>query len=807
MSDLPVPVEKSSAIPVLPLRDVVVYPHMVIPLFVGREKSILALEAAMKGDKRIMLVAQRQAEVDDPKQDDLYKIGTLATILQLLKLPDGTVKVLVEGVERGTVESLQSGAFYTAEVAPAAEINQYDDKELEVLSRSVVSQFEQYVKLNKKVPPEVLTALAGIEDAGRLADTVAAHMALKLGDKQKVLEILDVRARLEHILVAIEGEMDVLQIEKRIRGRVKAQMEKSQREYYLNEQMKAIQKELGEMEDGVNEVQELEQKINAAGMPKEAKEKATAELNKLKMMSPMSAEATVVRNYIDWLVKVPWKKRTKVLKDLARAEEVLNDDHYGLEKVKERILEYLAVQQRVDKIKGPILCLVGPPGVGKTSLGQSIARATNRKFVRMSLGGVRDEAEIRGHRRTYIGSMPGKVVQNMSKTGVTNPLFLLDEIDKMSMDFRGDPSSALLEVLDPEQNNAFNDHYLEVDLDLSQVMFVCTANSLNIPAPLLDRMEVIRLPGYTEDEKLNIAHKYLLPKQMKNNGLKEGELKVGDEVLLEVVRHYTREAGVRSLEREIAKICRKAVREILMAKGKTKTVTVTTKTLEKYLGVPRFRHGKAEDENRIGQVTGLAWTEVGGELLTIEAATVPGKGKLQHTGQLGEVMQESIQAAMTVVRSRAQNLGLEADFYQKLDIHLHVPEGATPKDGPSAGIGMCTALVSALTKIPVKSEVAMTGEITLRGEVLPIGGLKEKLLAAHRGGITTVVIPVDNQKDLVEIPENIKGNLTIKPVKWIDEVLAIALAEQPKPLTPAATPAPAKRPPTRKVRKGVPAAH
>jgi ATP-dependent Lon protease len=632
-------------------------------------------------------------------------------------------------------------------------------------------------------------------------------MALKLGDKQKVLEILDVRARLEHILVAIEGEMDVLQIEKRIRGRVKAQMEKSQREYYLNEQMKAIQKELGEMEDGVNEVQELEQKINAAGMPKEAKEKATAELNKLKMMSPMSAEATVVRNYIDWLVKVPWKKRTKVLKDLAKAEEVLNDDHYGLEKVKERILEYLAVQQRVDKIKGPILCLVGPPGVGKTSLGQSIARATNRKFVRMSLGGVRDEAEIRGHRRTYIGSMPGKVVQNLSKTAVTNPLFLLDEIDKMSMDFRGDPSSALLEVLDPEQNNAFNDHYLEVDLDLSQVMFVCTANSLNIPAPLLDRMEVIRLPGYTEDEKLNIAKKYLLPKQMTSNGLKDGELKVGEDVLLEVIRQYTREAGVRSLEREIAKICRKAVREILTAKGKTKTVTVTLKTLEKYLGVPRFRHGKAEEENRIGQVTGLAWTEVGGELLTIEAATVPGKGKLQHTGQLGEVMQESIQAAMTVVRSRAQNLGLEPDFYQKLDIHLHVPEGATPKDGPSAGIGMCTALVSALTRIPVKSDVAMTGEITLRGEVLPIGGLKEKLLAAHRGGITTVLIPVDNQKDLVEIPDNIKGNLTIKPVKWIDEVLAIALAEQPKPTTASAPPAATKRPPNRKTRKGVPAAH
>jgi ATP-dependent Lon protease len=813
MSELPVPaVPSENAIPVLPLRDVVVYPHMVIPLFVGREKSILALEAAMKGDKRIMLVAQRQAEVDDPKQDDLYKIGTLATILQLLKLPDGTVKVLVEGVERGTVGTLESGAYYTAEVSPAAEINVYDDKELEVLSRSVVSQFEQYVKLNKKVPPEVLTALAGIEDAGRLADTVAAHMALKLGDKQKVLEILDVRARLEHILVAIEGEMDVLQIEKRIRGRVKAQMEKSQREYYLNEQMKAIQKELGEMEDGVNEVQELEQKINAAGMPKEAKEKATAELNKLKMMSPMSAEATVVRNYIDWLVKVPWKKRTKVLKDLSKAEEVLNDDHYGLEKVKERILEYLAVQQRVDKIKGPILCLVGPPGVGKTSLGQSIARATNRKFVRMSLGGVRDEAEIRGHRRTYIGSMPGKVVQNLSKTAVTNPLFLLDEIDKMSMDFRGDPSSALLEVLDPEQNNAFNDHYLEVDLDLSQVMFVCTANSLNIPAPLLDRMEVIRLPGYTEDEKLNIAKKYLLPKQMTSNGLKDGELKVGEEVLLEVIRQYTREAGVRSLEREIAKICRKAVREILTAKGKTKTVSVTPKTLEKYLGVPRFRHGKAEEENRIGQVTGLAWTEVGGELLTIEAATVPGKGKLQHTGQLGEVMQESIQAAMTVVRSRAQNLGLEPDFYQKLDIHLHVPEGATPKDGPSAGIGMCTALVSALTRIPVKSDVAMTGEITLRGEVLPIGGLKEKLLAAHRGGITTVLIPVDNQKDLVEIPDNIKGNLTIKPVKWIDEVLAIALAEQPKP---AATPASGNETPKGKsVRKtgrtrgkGVPAAH
>jgi ATP-dependent Lon protease len=809
---------RSESLPILPLRDVVVYPHMVLPLFVGREKSILALEAAMKADKRIMLVAQRQADIDDPKSADLYGIGTIATILQLLKLPDGTVKVLVEGIERGYAGELQAGPFYTAEVTLAVEVDKYDEKELEVMSRSVVSQFEQYVKINKKVPPEVLTALAGIEDAGRLADTVAAHMALKLADKQKVLEIMDVRARLEHVLVAIEGEMDVLQIEKRIRGRVKAQMEKSQREYYLNEQMKAIQKELGEMEDGVNEVQDLENRIEGAGMPAEAKEKAVAELNKLKMMSPMSAEATVVRNYIDWLVKVPWKKRTKVLKDLRRAEKVLDEDHFGLEKVKERILEYLAVQQRVEKIKGPILCLVGPPGVGKTSLGQSIARATNRKFVRMSLGGVRDEAEIRGHRRTYIGSMPGKVVQNLAKTAVTNPLFLLDEIDKMSMDFRGDPSSALLEVLDPEQNNAFNDHYLEVDLDLSQVMFVCTANSLNIPAPLLDRMEVIRLPGYTEDEKMNIAKKYLVPKQMENNGLKPGELTVSDEVLFDIVRHYTREAGVRNLEREVAKICRKAVRALLTGKGKKKAVTsiaITRDNLEKYLGVQRFRYGKAEEENRIGQVTGLAWTEVGGELLTIESAIVPGKGKLQHTGQLGEVMQESIQAAMTVVRSRAAGLGLEPDFYQKLDIHLHVPEGATPKDGPSAGIGMCTALVSALTKIPVRSEVAMTGEITLRGEVLPIGGLKEKLLAAHRGGITTVVIPIDNQKDLIEIPDNIKGNLDIKPVKWIDEVLEIALASQPAPLpVPPTADTPADPPEAKTTRrggrrggKGVPAAH
>ncbi|MCW5573928.1 MAG: endopeptidase La, partial [Steroidobacteraceae bacterium] len=754
---------------------------MVIPLFVGREKSIQALEVAMKADKRIMLVAQKQADVDDPKAEDLYRIGTVAAILQLLKLPDGTVKVLVEGVDRAHVDRIHTGEFYSCDVTLAPDTEVYDEKEMDVLGRSVISQFEQYVKLNKKVPPEVLTALAGIEQPGRLADTVAAHMALKLPEKQKVLEILDVKQRLEHILVAIEGEMDMLQIEKRIRGRVKSQMEKSQREYYLNEQMKAIQKELGDMEDGANELAEIEQKIQKAGMPKEARDKAVAELGKLKLMSPMSAEATVVRNYVDWLVKVPWKKRTKVIKDIARAEKVLDEDHYGLEKVKERIVEYLAVQQRVDKLKGPILCLVGPPGVGKTSLGQSIARATNRKFVRMSLGGVRDEAEIRGHRRTYIGSMPGKIIQNMAKTGVHNPLFLLDEVDKMSMDFRGDPSSALLEVLDPEQNAAFNDHYLEVDFDLSQVMFVCTANSLNIPAPLLDRMEVIRLPGYTEDEKMNIARRYLVPKQMKNNGVKKDELKVADEALLDIVRYYTREAGVRNLEREIAKICRKTVKQQLLAK-KEKAVTVTPKNLEKFLGVRRFRYGKAEEQNRVGQVTGLAWTEVGGELLTIEAAVVPGKGKLQHTGQLGEVMQESIQAAMTVVRSRASVLGIEADFYQKHDVHLHMPEGATPKDGPSAGIGMCTALVSALTKIPVRSDVAMTGEITLRGEVLPIGGLKEKLLAAHRGGIETVLIPVDNEKDLAEIPDNIKGNLVIKPVKWIDEVLEIALAARPVPL-------------------------
>ena len=790
-----VPVQR---IPVLPLRDVVVYPHMVIPLFVGREKSILALDAAMRSDKRILLVAQKQADIDDPKLEDLHAFGTVATILQLLKLPDGTVKVLVEGVDRARVVQigLNSGTpaaegaqhFYAAAVAIEQDSDQYDEREMDVLVRSVVSQFEQYVKLNKKVPPEVLTALAGIEQPGRLADTVAAHMALKLSEKQKVLEILDVRKRLEHVLVAIEGEMDVLQIEKRIRGRVKSQMEKSQREYYLNEQMKAIQKELGDMEDGTNEIGDLEQKVAKAGMSKEAREKATAEIYKLKMMSPMSAEATVVRNYVDWLVKVPWKKRTRLLKDITHAQKVLDEDHFGLEKVKERIVEYLAVQQRVDKLRGPILCLVGPPGVGKTSLGQSIARSTNRKFVRMSLGGVRDEAEIRGHRRTYIGSMPGKIVQNMSKAGVHNPLFLLDEVDKMSMDFRGDPSSALLEVLDPEQNSTFNDHYLEVDLDLSEVMFVCTANTLNIPAPLLDRMEVIRLPGYTEDEKMNIARRYLVPKQMKNNGLKPDELKVSDAALMDIVRYYTREAGVRNLEREVAKISRKAVKQMLMHKKDQKSVAVTPRNLDKFLGVRRFRYGKAEDMNRVGQVTGLAWTEVGGELLTIEAAVVTGKGKLQHTGQLGEVMQESIQAAMTVVRSRSQMLGLETEFYQKLDVHLHIPEGATPKDGPSAGIGMCTALVSALTRIPVRSDVAMTGEITLRGEVLPIGGLKEKLLAAHRGGIKTVLIPDENQKDLVEIPDNIKGNLEIKAVKWIDEVLAVALTQQPMPLHSADAP-------------------
>ena len=773
-------VDDVSGVPVLPLRDVVVYPHMVIPLFVGREKSIVALDRAMNADKKILLIAQQKADLDDPQPEDLYDIGTLATILQLLKLPDGTVKVLVEGGERATVDSITVGDHFSAEITLLTDEAQHDEREIDVLVRSIIAQFEQYVKLNKKVPPEILTSLSGIDEAGRLADTVAAHMALKLAEKQRILELCDISIRLEQILGIIEGEIDVLQIEKRIRGRVKQQMEKSQREYYLNEQMKAIQKELGEMEDAPNELADLEQKIEKAGMTKEAHEKATSELNKLKLMSPMSAEATVVRNYVDWLLKAPWKKRSKVLRDLNRAEEVLEEDHYGLEKVKERILEYLAVQQRVKRLKGPILCLVGPPGVGKTSLGQSIARATHRKFVRMSLGGVRDEAEIRGHRRTYIGSMPGKIIQNLAKTTVRNPLFLLDEVDKMAMDFRGDPSSALLEVLDPEQNSTFNDHYLEVDFDLSDVMFVCTANTLNIPPPLLDRMEVIRLPGYTEDEKLNIATRYLVPKQLKENGLKESEISITKPAVLDIIQHYTREAGVRNLEREISKICRKVVKSLLL-KPRDSVIRITPKSMEKYLGVRRFRYGRAEDNDQVGQVTGLAWTEVGGELLTIETAVVPGKGKLTHTGQLGDVMTESIQAAMTVVRSRAGVLGIDEDFHQKLDVHVHVPEGATPKDGPSAGVGMCTALVSALTDIPVNSEVAMTGEITLRGEVLPIGGLKEKLLAAHRGGIETVLIPHENEKDLVEIPKNIKDKLNIVPVKWIDQVLEHALQHMPVP--------------------------
>ncbi len=776
--------ETTSAVPVLPLRDVVVYPHMVIPLFVGREKSINALDSAMQQDKKILLVAQKNAEIDDPSADDIHEIGTLSTILQLLKLPDGTVKVLVEGAERARIDSFESlDTFFTAniDILLSQDEEEEKEKELEVLTRSLLAMFEQYVKLNKKVPPEILTSLSGIDEPGRLADTIAAHMSLKLDEKQKILEIESCRERIERLMGLIEGEIDIMQIEKRIRGRVKQQMEKSQREYYLNEQMKAIQKELGDMEDAPNELEELQQKIDKAGMSKEALEKATSEINKLKMMSPMSAEATVVRNYIDWLVSVPWKKRSKTRNDLAAAEDVLEEDHYGLEKVKERILEYLAVQQRVRKLKGPILCLVGPPGVGKTSLGRSIARATNRKFTRMSLGGVRDEAEIRGHRRTYIGSLPGKIVQNLSKVAVRNPLFLLDELDKMSMDFRGDPSSALLEVLDPEQNNVFNDHYLEVDFDLSDVMFVATANTLNIPAPLLDRMEVIRIPGYTEDEKINIAMRYLVPKQIKDNGLKDKEISISQNAIRDIIRYYTREAGVRNLEREISKICRKVVKELVL-KERDRKISVTPRNIDKYLGVRRFRYGLAEDRDQVGQVTGLAWTEVGGELLTIESTIVPGKGKMIHTGQLGDVMKESIQAATTVVRSRSAMLGIDPEFYQKYDIHIHVPEGATPKDGPSAGVGMCTALVSALTNIPVRADVAMTGEITLRGEVLPIGGLKEKLLAAHRGGITTVLIPEENRKDLVEIPKNVKDKLDIRPVKWIDQVLQEALTHQPVPL-------------------------
>lgn len=769
-------------VPVLPLRDVVVYPHMVIPLFVGREKSIHALDAAMQDNKKILLVAQKSADIDEPGVGDVHEIGTLASILQLLKLPDGTIKVLVEGVQRARVEGMhERGDFFVANYSDLEEVTGEDEREIEILSRSILNVFDQYVKLNKKVPAEILTSLAGIDEPARLSDTIAAHMSLKLDEKQKILEIASVRSRLEYLMSLIDAEIDLLQIEKRIRGRVKQQMEKSQREYYLNEQMKAIQKELGDMEDVPNEIEELEKRIEEAGMSKEAYKKATGELNKLKMMSPMSAEATVVRNYIDWLADCPWKKKSKIRRDLAGAEQVLNDDHYGLEKVKERILEYLAVQQRVKKLKGPILCLVGPPGVGKTSLGQSIARATNRKFTRMALGGVRDESEIRGHRRTYIGSLPGKVIQNLSKVGTRNPLFLLDEIDKMAADFRGDPASALLEVLDPEQNHTFSDHYLEVDFDLSDVMFVATANSMNIPAALLDRMEVIRLPGYTEDEKVAIATKYLLPKQMEESGLREHELQVSESALRDIVRLYTREAGVRNMQREIAKICRKVVKQMVLNPD-SKPVSVTSKNIEKFLGVKRFRYGVAEEHNQVGQVNGLAWTEVGGELLTIESAVMPGKGKLSYTGQLGDVMQESIQAAMTVIRSRSASLGLVSNFQDDKDIHVHVPEGATPKDGPSAGVGMCTALASSLTGIPVKANVAMTGEITLRGEVLPIGGLKEKLLAAHRAGITTVIIPHDNEKDLVEIPKNILSKLDIKPVRWIDEVLEVALEEVPTPL-------------------------
>lgn len=761
-------------LPVLPLRDVVVYPHMVIPLFVGREKSIRCLESAMAQDKQIILVAQRDADLDEPTADDIFDVGTVASILQLLKLPDGTVKVLVEGGRRAKLERyIQEDEFFIA-TAHYLESEPLEEREDEVLVRSAIGQFEGYIKLNKKIPPEVLTSLSGIEEADRLADTMAAHMPLKLQDKQAVLEMVNVGERLEYLMATMEAEIDLLQVEKRIRSRVKKQMEKSQREYYLNEQMKAIQKELGDLDEGHDEFEVLSRKIEEAGMPEEAKEKATAELNKLRMMSPMSAEATVVRSYVDWMTSVPWKQRSKIKRDLSKAEVVLDTDHYGLEKVKERILEYLAVQSRVKQLKGPILCLVGPPGVGKTSLGQSIAKATGRKYVRVALGGVRDEAEIRGHRRTYIGSMPGKIIQKMSKVGVKNPLFLLDEIDKMSSDMRGDPASALLEVLDPEQNSTFNDHYLEVDYDLSDVMFVATSNSMNIPGPLLDRMEVIRLSGYTEDEKLNIAKQHLLPKQIERNGLKPHEINVEDSAIVGIIRYYTREAGVRALERELSKICRKVVKQILLDKS-VKHVDVNQENLKSFLGVQRFDYGKAESRNQVGQVTGLAWTEVGGDLLTIEATSVPGKGKLTYTGSLGDVMQESIQAALTVVRARSEQLGINADFYEKRDIHVHVPEGATPKDGPSAGAAMCTALVSSLTGNPVRADVAMTGEITLRGEVLPIGGLKEKLLAAHRGGIKLVLIPKENERDLEEIPANVIADLAIKPVRWIDEVLKFAL--------------------------------
>lgn len=774
--------ESMNSLPLLPLRDVVVYPHMVVPLFVGREKSIKALENAMIQDKKILLVAQQNASDDDPVLDDLYAVGTVATVLQLLKLPDGTVKVLVEGLFRAEIGSIdESNDFYIAEFQEV-ESEPFSDSDVEPMVRSLMSQFEQYVKLSKKIPVEILTSVSSIEEPSRLVDTIAAHMSMKIDEKQKMLEFADLNARLEYLMAMLEAEIDLFQVEKRIRGRVKKQMEKSQREYYLNEQMKAIQKELGDLDEGGNEIDDLEKKVKDAGMPKEALEKASAELNKLRMMSPMSAEATVVRGYVDWMISIPWKKKSKVRHDIAKAKEILDQDHYGLEEVKERILEYLAVQSRVKKLKGPVLCLVGPPGVGKTSLGQSIAKATNRKFVRMALGGVRDEAEIRGHRRTYIGSMPGKLIQKMAKVEVKNPLFLLDEIDKMGADHRGDPASALLEVLDPEQNHTFNDHYLEVDYDLSDVMFICTSNTMNIPAPLMDRMEIITLPGYTEDEKVNIAEKYLLPKQMKNNGLKDSELSISGAAIRDLVRYYTREAGVRSLEREISKACRKVVKEHLLS-GSSIKLEITPELLETYNGVRKTNYGKAEVDDRIGQVTGLAWTSVGGELLTIEAASVPGKGQQIKTGSLGDVMQESIQAAITVVRSRSSVLGISPDYMGKHDVHIHIPEGATPKDGPSAGVGMCTALVSVFTGIPVKATVAMTGEITLRGEVLPIGGLKEKLLAAHRGGIKTVIIPEENQRDLKEIPDNIKQDLDIKAVKWIDEVLEIALQKMPVPLS------------------------
>ena len=773
----PLSSDDNIGIPTLPLRDVVVYPHMVIPLFVGRKKSTQALDVAMASNKQILLVAQMNPEVDDPTAEDLYPVGTLATVLQLLKLPDGTFKVLVEGVRRAhIVRYVTTGEYFSVEIKVDDGVALGDGREQEALMRSVIDLFGQYVKLNKKVPSEVISSLSSIENASALADTIAAHMLLNLDEKQKVLEITNVQGRLEHLFAVIENEIDILQVEKRIRGRVKRQMEKSQREYYLNEQMKAIQKELGDMEEAPSELDELAQKVEKARMSKEAKKKANAELNKLKMMSPMSAEATVVRNYIDWLVGFPWKKKTTVKTDLNAAMAILDADHYGLEKVKERIIEYLAVQQRVKKLKGPILCLVGPPGVGKTSLGQSIAKATNRRFVRMSLGGVRDEAEIRGHRRTYIGSMPGKVVQNLSKVKTANPLFMFDEIDKMSMDFRGDPSSALLEVLDPEQNNAFNDHYMEVDIDLSDTMFVATCNTLHIPPPLLDRMEIIRIAGYTEDEKVNIAQRYLIPKQMQVNGLVDSELQLSTEVILDIIRYYTREAGVRKLEREISKICRKLVKQLITEKP-SKKPKLSPKCLNKYLGVRRFRYGEVETDNQVGQVTGLAWTAYGGELLRIEAAILDGTGKFANTGQLGDVMQESIKAALTVVRSRASSLGIDPNFHQEHDLHIHVPEGATPKDGPSAGVGMCTALVSALTKIPVRSDVAMTGEITLRGEILPIGGLKEKLLAAVRGGIKVVLVPQDNEKDLAEIPKNIKSRLDIKPVRWIEQILDNALEQ------------------------------